>query len=447
MKNPATRPSLRAWATAILAATAVVTARSVEMPLPESTMPGLEALVRSALSKSPRTMARDFDLLNAQYSEMISSSRQYPQVGGNFQFQVREEDQGETAGRHVIERSYYNLTINQAIWHWGTVRASTKVGELGTLIAEHNLEAARREIALEVRSTYLGLILQKIGVRNARFNERLARENLARQEERLRVNEVTAGVVADARLRLDEASLGAERGASDLEFAIRAFRRLTGVEGFAEADIPERITPPPAEPLPAQQGQGYLKSEALLTRDLQIEQGKLNELINRKALWPKINAIAGVSQDDNLYSSTLDRKITNVAAFVGVQVQWTIFDGFASKGRRLISQSNLRESEQARDDLLVALKDSADQQASNVGFSWSAYQNSKRRNDGARNRLAYEKDNLTRGLSSEEQVAQIQAGLNQAELVADDALAKFYNATARYVSTMRSDPLIDRSNN
>lgn len=449
MKISRLRPALCAGAIAIGTLSSCPVANAIDVPLPETEMPALASLVASALAKSPRTMARDFDLLSAQYDEMVSSSGLYPHLGGNYQYQVREEDRGNSTGRHVINRTYYNLTLSQAVWYWGAVRAAARVGELGTMIARQNLEGARRGLALEVRDSYLSLIMQKMGVRNAQFSENLLKEALVRQEARYKASEITMGVLADARLRADEAELTAQKGASDLEFAIRAFRRLTGVDSFSEADIPDAIRPPVADPSPVAPGEqtGYLKSEALLVSELQIEQGKLNDKINRKALWPKLSALAGVSQDDNLYSATVNQRITNDITFVGVQVQWTIFDGFASRGRRLQNLTRLRQLEEARADLLDTLKNSADQQAANVGFAWSAYKNAHTRHNWAIGSVAFEKDNLKRGQSSEENVASAQANLNRAEFTANDALAKFYSASARYASTMHADPLFDGANN
>lgn len=423
-------------------------AASVDIPMPESGMPALEAIVKSALAKSPRMMARDLELLSAQYNEMVASSPLYPQLGGFYQYQVRDEKLGADEERQVLDRSYYNLTASQAVWHWGAVRAAARVGELGAMIAERNLVGARRALALEVRNTYSGLILQKMGLRNARYGERRMKEGLAVQEARLRASEVTEGFVLDFRLRTDEATLATERAANDLEFAIRAFRRLTGVESFAETDIPDQVAPPPADPAPLDPGArtGYLKSEALQVADLQLEQGKLSHKINRRALRPKLSAIAGVSQDDNLYSVTFNERINNVATFVGLQVQWTIFDGWASKGRRLQSANWLRQLENSRDDLLANLKDSADQQAAQVGFAWSTYKHARQRSDWAAGGIAYEKDNFARGVSSEETIAAAQAAFYHAELVANDALARFYTAAARYASSIGADPLIDGTN-
>jgi hypothetical protein len=78
--------------------------------------------------------------------------------------------------------------------------------------------------------------------------------------------------------------------------------------------------------------------------------------------------------------------------------------------------------------------------------SWSAYKNARQRNQWAAGSLAHAKDNLGRGQSSEEQVANAQSALLQMEFVASDALAKFYSAAARYVSSMHADPLIDGTN-
>jgi hypothetical protein len=232
-------------------------------------------------------------LLNAQYNEMVSSSRLYPQVGGSYQFQIREEDQGAGRDRHTVERSYYNLTINQALWHWGSVRAAARVGDLGTLMAEHNIEGARRALVLEVRNAYLALIL--VGLRNA--------------------TQAPSGGPCVAG--------GAKGGRSPtiaiLDFGFALTRRtrhrprrpdLVAVAPFAALGVRSFTRPtsrnqtPPADRRRPIGGSRSTKSEALLAR-AGIEQ-KLNVAINRKA-WPKLSDRRRF-RDDNLYS-TLDRRM------------------------------------------------------------------------------------------------------------------------------------------
>lgn len=448
MKLIRLRPAILAGVIAFGTGSGVTASSAVEVPLPEEEMPALSEIVKVALSRSPRTMARDFEVLNAQYQELISSARLFPQASGTYQLQFREEDRGGNTGRNSGDQHYYNFTVNQALWHWGAIRAASKIGKIGSAIAGHNLESTRREVAVEVRSAYLGLIVQKLGVRNSRHSEALAKESLALEEERFKAKETTAGVVANARLRADELSLAADRAALDLEFAVIAFRRLAGLERFSEADIPDRIVPPRAAPGPLdpRDSRGYLRAESLLVNELQIERTKLENLIDRKALWPRLNAIVGVSQDDSIFLASLDRRIQNKAAYVGFQATWTIFDGFASKGRRLQSRWRLKQLEDSREDLLASLQNSSDQHAANVGFTWRAYKNAETRLTFATGRLNTEKANLERGLSSGDLISQAQAGVNQAEFSASDALAKFYIASARFASTMRADPLIDGTN-
>ena len=448
MKISHFRSKLAAGAVAFVSTFQCIPATAVDVPLPETELPALRDLVGSALSRSPRAIARELEFMHAEHETLVSSSPLLPRVDGSYDYQIRQEELPGLAEQQTVQRTFYNLSISQPLWHWGSLRATSRVGRLGRDVAEQNLNATRRELALEVRDAYLALIVQKLAVRNARFNEKVFKDSLAIQETRFKTNEITQGFLEDFRLRANEVSLATEMAASNLEFAVRAFRHLTGVDGFSESDIPEAIPAPAVDARPEvpDGSTGYLKSEALLTKELEIQQGKLNYKINRNTLWPKLNAMAGVYQDDNLYSANRDQRLNNTAAYVGIHVQWSIFDGFASKGRRLQSRARIRQLEETRSDLLEALKDSADRQAAAVGFTWQTHRIAAVRHQYAVGGLAYEKDNLTRGLSSEEQIANAQAALNHAELVANDALAKFYSAAARYASSMRADPLIDGTN-
>jgi outer membrane protein TolC len=65
---------------------------AVDVPLPEEELPALRALVESALSRSPRAIARELELLSAEYATLVSSSPLYPRVDGSFDFQIRNEE-------------------------------------------------------------------------------------------------------------------------------------------------------------------------------------------------------------------------------------------------------------------------------------------------------------------------------------------------------------------
>jgi len=443
------RRTLCAGALAIVTVSNCLSANPVEVPLPESGLPALNEIVKTALSQSPRILAQNLNLLHAEYQEMVSASRLYPQVGGSLQYNYQGEDRADIPDPQNTEKIYYNFSASQPVWHWGSLKAGAQIGEIGKQIAEHNLDGARRSLAAEVRDAYLGLIVQKMGVRNALFGEKIAKENLNRQEVRFKAEEITMGMILEHRLRADEASLLARRSVSDFAFAIKAFRRLTGVLLFAEADIPDGIPLPAQEPEPAPLGgSGYLKAESLLTNELQIEQERLQEKINKKTLWPKFNAVIGISQDELSYTSNLYQRYRTEIKYVGLQIYWSVFDGFASRGYRLQGLTRLRQLENTRSEMLETLKNSADQQAAAVGFAWSAYKNAALRQRFAMERLGFESDSLARGQSSDDQVAAAQVNAYQAEVAALDALAKFYGTSVRYASTMRADPLVDgfRSN-
>ncbi len=440
--------ALAVGALAIVSASNRLSANTVGVPLPEAGLPALENIVKTALAQSPRILARNLDVLQAEYQTLGSSARLYPQIGGSFQYNYQDESRADIPDPQATEKIFYNFSVNQTVWHWGAVKAAARIGELGRQVAGHNLDGVRRALASEVREAYLGLIVQRMGVRNSNFGEKIANANLARQEVRFKAGEITMGSILEHRLRADEASLLARKSLSDFDFAIKAFRRLAGIPIFSAEDLPIGIPAPLQEPRSGAASEGsYLKSEMLMANELQIEQEKLQGKINAKALWPKFNAVAGISQDELSYTLNLYQRYRTEIIFIGVQGQWSIFDGFAARGQRLQGLNRLRQLENTRADMLERLKSSADQQAAAVGFSWSAYKNAAFRHRFAREGLAFVSDSLARGQSSEDQVDAAQASAYQTELAAMDALARFFGASVRYASTMRADPLVDGSHN
>jgi outer membrane protein TolC len=420
--------------------------RPIIVPRAEELLPQLRPVLQAALSQSPRLVGRADDLREARLRQDINSARLYPNIGGSLTWNpVQREERLDLDQARTTAKLYYNFSVTQPLWHWGALRADSHIGKIGYEIAKRNYRDAYRYLALDVRSAYLGLILSKMSVRNARFAEKLARDNYTRQEERLRANLITEGDMAVHQLRVDEAVLAVRQAESDLDFALRDFRQLTGLERFSADDVPETV--PVLEAVPAlatpRDNSGYLSSLDLEISALRIEQQKLSLRIARVALRPRFNAHVGVSRDEVSYSSDLFNRFQVDTAYAGFTLQWSIWDGFSSRANTRIAYDRLRRYERERGELLENVRTIADREASRVDFAWQAYQNAHTRYRFALGNVDFLRKEFESGTATQEQLDAAQAEANRAEFMQQLAFIQYLNAAAVYASTMNADPALD----
>lgn len=420
--------------------------RPVRVPRAEELIPQLRPVLDAALAQSPRLVARADDLREARLRQDISSARLYPNAGGSLTWYAwQREERLDLDEARDTKKLAYNFSITQPLWHWGALRADSHIGKIGYEIAKRNYREAYRFLALDVRSAYLGLILSKMNVRHAAFNEKLARDNYARQEERLRANLITEGDMAVHQLRIDEAVLAVRQAEADLDFALRDFRRLTGLERFSIDDIPAAV--PVLEKVPdlvtPRANSGYLSSIELEISALRLEQQKLSLRIAQTALRPRFNALVGISRDEVSYSSNLFNRYQVDTVYAGFTVQWSIWDGFAARANTRIARDRVRRAERERAEMLETLRNIADREASRVDFAWQNFQHANTRYYLALGNVDFLRKEFATGTGTQEQLDSAQAAANRAEFQQQLAFVQYLNAAAVYASTMNADPALD----
>ncbi len=416
--------------------------------LPEEVMPELRPLVEQAMRQSPRMLERNLDLVQAEADGYMARSNSLPNIGGYTQYQWQRETRADAGGNGVDlttknDKFYYNFSINQSVWQWGALEASRKISRIDRELAAMNYGEAYRAFAAEVRSAYLGLVLAKLSVRNADHVLRMAQDNLSRQQARYNANQVTYGQIMQDQLRLDEASLGARRARADLDFTLGSFRSLIGDPQFSETSIPDAIAEVKQAPAVASVvgSSAVDASESISIAEKEVAKAKLGMVGPRYNLFPKLSLLAGVSRDEISRDVNLYNKYQTDTWYVGAQINWTIFDGFSTKGQKLAALTRLHRAERKLSSLRETLGRGLERERLNVGFTWEAYQNAKMRLRMAREGLDHFRDQLTRGEASQAQVDDAQSNVNTNLYYTQAALAAHLNANVQYLSSQGLDPL------
>jgi outer membrane protein TolC len=174
----------------------------------------------------------------------------------------------------------------------------------------------------------------------------------------------------------------------------------------------------------------------------QIEIERLTYDIIKTRLWPKFNLIAGVSQDQQKLSVTGGVPYMVRDYFLGGQVTWSVFDGFATKAAKSASITRRRQLEQAFRDQTADLIDGVRDRARQIDFAGRSLAMSEKLLGSAENLYRAAKEDLERGNTSE-------AAVNSAELNLIDSQIGSYGSRYDYmirvadlVSVVMHDPAL-----
>ena len=419
--------------------------------LPEDVMPQLRPLLEQAMRQSPRIIEQNLNLAQGEADWYMARAASLPHASGYAQYQLQREGRANAIyqdGKYkdstsTNDKYYYTMTVSQAVWQWGALEASRKIAKIDRELAAINYAEAYRALAIEIRASYLNLILAKTNVRNSGHVLRMAKENLARQQARYSANQITYGQIMEDQLQLDDASLAERRARADFDFALGAFRALVGDGQFPESSIPDAIADAQHAPSIAEVVASSLveDSEVVHGAEKTVARAKLGLIGPRFNLYPKLSAIAGFSRDEINRDINLYNKYQIDTWYVGAQVNWTIFDGFSTKGQKLAAYTRLRRAEMRLADLHTTMARRLERERLNVSFTWEAYQNAKMRLRMAREQIDYIADQLKRGEASQTQVDRAQSAMNTQLLSTQAALAAHFSANTQYLSSRGLDPL------
>jgi outer membrane protein TolC len=203
------------------------------------------------------------------------------------------------------------------------------------------------------------------------------------------------------------------------------FRALTGNDQFSEADIPDAIADVPQAPTVDTVVASSLveSSDSIRAAEKSVTRAKLGLIGPRFNLYPKLSAIAGATRDEYNRDINMYNKYQTDTWYVGAQVNWTMFDGFSTKGQKLAAYTRLRRAEQRLSGLRESMARGLERERQNVGFTWEAYQNAKMRLRMAREQVDHIQDLLKRGEASQAQVDAAQSAMNVQMLNTQSALA------------------------
>jgi outer membrane protein TolC len=420
--------------------------------MPEASIPQLEQLIETALTQSPRMMIRNADFAAATASLQTAKAARLPNVGGSASYLKSREDRGDFLGSVPADKLYYNFAINQPLFHWGEISRNIQNAEIRLAIDEGRTRKAHTLLANEVRVAFLELVRARRALERAQFASELS--ILGHEETRVKRQQ---NIVSDAEIysaeitqQKDEYTLGIARDA--FMTAGDTLARLTGTSPLGYEAVPNTF------PVPDIQGDAsvvvglladFLSAEIPSNTDLEMARQELeirqNDLKNAKvALRPKFGFIAGISLDEQAYDRNIANKYEVQSLYAGVNVSWTLFDGFATKGRIRTTLERMRSAEVTFANTKATLLDDAQSHGRLLKSLALAVVIAERELDSAQNQLEAFMASRERGEASEAQVNVARLSLHTAVGAALYARENYWNKLGSFMALIDADPILNR---
>lgn len=416
--------------------------------LPENVFPQLEQILQKAVTQSPRMIARNLDLMVAEGDLLQAKAGLYPTLSGFYQYSYTQDTRRDVPGTLDTDKIYYNLSLNQPVFHWNERRNNARIGELRKKIAGEQYADAYRILAQEIRSLYLQLIVKKIALGNVRNTAALADNNLRLAEEKLSKKVTSEAEIHQIRIDTDQARLTADFAETEFANLKQYFSALTGQPALADEAVPDDIGGLPS----SMEGinrllAGFLTQtdpETITARVMrkQIEVEDLTYQNNRKRLLPKFNFVAGLSQDEQSYTANLAAKYGVESKFVGMQMVWTIFDGFAARGAITSSLGRKRQLEQGYKQYTEALAQDAQRAAKQVELASRQMQITDRMLASSANFINFRREDFKRGLASETDIANAESGHKTMIATSANARYNYLMRVIEFVGVIGEDPAL-----
>ena len=331
-------------------------APSIEGTLPEDLLPGLQPILKKAVESSPTTLLANIVVAQQEGQRYIDAQAMWPQVSGNINYTEQVESVSGAGSQKNTEKGlFYNFAVNQPIFQWGAYKNNAAIGTLAEKMAKRQFAEAYRILATQIREQYLYLVVKNIYLRNARYSQKLADEAYQTQKAKFDAGSVSQADLQSFQIASERASLDADTRAEDFAYAKRVFTRLVGIDDLDDSAIPLAIPQPKySAPMADQILTGFMADGVGSTFQdevykMAIDQQDLNYSVQKVRLLPKLSVSAAVNLFDQ--SNTVGHQVYQQALQeeqISVVANWTIFDGFLTKGLKMSALANKRYQERAR---------------------------------------------------------------------------------------------------
>ena len=419
-----------------------------DLLLPEKIYPQLDAILRRTVQQSPRMVNAALELEAAENNRIAARASILPSIGGGYNYYQAWDDRADLNGRVNVAKVGYSFSINQSVFSWGERTNNARIGEIQKKMAEGSYQDGYRLLAQEIRTLYLQLIIKKLSLERARLSNRYNQDVLKTSLERYTKKVMSEAEIFPVRLNAERAQIDEERWVIDYESAKQSFARLTGSPALADSAIPDGVAPISysAEPF-GRLLTGFLAQKdpptaAAINQRKQIEIANLSFLNQKTRLKPKLSLVVGVSQDEQSYNLNVAQKYRVNSLYGGVQVSWTIFDGFSAQAGTRNALIRLRQAENEYRDLTERLAIQAQMQVKQLDFAARSMSILDRLEVAAGGGFHVRQEDYARGIVSENDVTMAHLSYYNASIEAQNARIDYLLRVGDFLGTLVEDPVL-----
>lgn len=321
---------------ALAGATAILTAVGLPgAPMPEDAVPALYPYLEAAQEAAPHVQIGELIVREREGLRTVQDAETLPQLHAFARGVGMQEERDDLIGDEQRYEFFAQAQLRQAVYRWGALRAHRRLGDRFVEQAEIQLEETLSQTRQDVRTAYLNLLVarhrEKVLRQQVEFLSQLSESEAAQVAE----GTLARAQLSDTQLRLDENEIYLLNQRRVVNAELERLEELTGrnlaPEDFPDSGIPAFEAEPPQALL------GTLPAPAEEPRVRALDEGaeieREQEIIIRAQTRPRLDLIAGFLQDEVDLDNRLDSASRN-RYFVGLEVNWMIFDGWRTRGQR-----------------------------------------------------------------------------------------------------------------
>lgn len=320
---------------------------SVSAQMPEQDFPELAVLIQQVRLQAPEYQRHQDRLDEAEGERIIARSQTRPRVHAWSQLVGSYEIRDDIDNRHRAAATA-NINLSQPLWHWGSIQHQQEIHGLYAQLIETDVMDATEALIMQVREHWLRWLVVENLLQMSITRADMLEQSLESEQSLLQAGQSTPERVLERELELSELQdqilrqrWESERIQSQLNNWTRSHpsppstkSRQTIME-LSLKDLSDSGTP--ISPTPE-------NAPSIQRAKLQVEIAERQTEVLSKALWPKFNLVAGFSQDE-LDAVNQSSSFYRWNTYIGVRMDWPIFDGFRNRGEQLKAQSRLRQAQ------------------------------------------------------------------------------------------------------
>jgi len=312
----------------------------------EAFFPALRAVLEGVDAQAPLLLEEREKVNEATANRMVADSKRGFRLSLGLNGHSLYEDR-PNAGYYQQYRFLASAYVRKPLYHWGALRAGSRVAELSESSSSASFSDFRRNFADRIRVDYLGLVLSTYEIELTRRSMELAESNLDGMKERMRLGLVTELSVSEAKIIVLQQRINLAEMKRKLARNTRMFMEESGSSGVLDLSISADFrdfakTHQFGINLPILASSST--STALKNIDTAIETENQRIIIAESGLRPKLNLIGGFHQDKiDLPDSRSSVDRNNF--LIGVEANWALFDASQSRGEKRAAMARKRRYE------------------------------------------------------------------------------------------------------